>query len=160
MEGITSKVCKTIKEYLRHNTYRRLTTRPWKTRPILLSRRAWRVKIARPTIKLQSKPNSRVRIKRSYVTDMLVFLSGGEGGLVSGRQTDKKCIDDDQVFGRQSSMSRQVSGNGWEFKRKMMLNVNIAELLLPRRSFNERHGYADLRAVNSFRIRIVPEHSN
>lgn len=154
MESITSKVYKTIKEYLGHNTYRRLTTRP------LLSRRVWRVKIAQPTIKLQSKPNSRVRIKRSYVTDLLVFLSGGEGGLVSGRRTDKKCIDDDQVCRRQSSMSRQVSGNGWEFKRKMMLNVNIAELLLPRRSFNERHGYADLRAVNSFRISIVPEHSN
>ncbi|KAF3334906.1 hypothetical protein FCM35_KLT21510 [Carex littledalei] len=153
METITSKVYKTIKEYLRHKTYRRLKIRPRQSRPIRLSRRVWRVKIAQPTIKLQSKPNSRVRIKRSYVTDMLVFLSGGEGGLVSGRRTDKKCIDD-QVCGQQTSMSRQVSGNGWEFKRKMMLNVNIAELLSPRRSYNERHGYADLRAVNSFRISV------
>jgi hypothetical protein len=156
MENITSKFYKTIGTYLRHKTYHRLTIRPRQSIKIMGNgRRLWRVKSAQPTIKLQSEVNSKAtlltRIKRSSVTDVLVFLSGGEGGLVSGPRTGKKCVDD-RVCDRQSPISHQVSLSGYEFKRKTMLNVHIPELLPLRRSYTEGRGFTGLRAVNSFRI--------
>lgn len=158
MESITSKVCKTIKSYLRDKTYRRLTVRPCQSRPIRLGWWSWRAKNARKTIRLQSKIDSRMplqtRTRRSYFTDVVVFLSGGEGGLVSGSRTGKKC-NDDEVCSRQSPISRQVSLNGLELKRKTMLNVHIPELLPLRRSYSEGHGFANLRAVNSVRISVA-----